>query len=73
MCKYKFSYKDYYEPTPANLRKWGDLWAVFCLAIASSAAMYLHPVATVTLIMLGALGKAFSNFFTLNNDEDKQP
>lgn len=70
---YKFSWKAYYEPTPANLRKWGDIWALFWLAIASGAALYLHPAVTVTLIILGALGKAFSNFFTINQNEENSP
>jgi len=68
--KYKFSWKSYYEPTPTNLRKWGDIWAVFFLSIASGAAMCLHPGTTVLCIVLGGLGKAFSNFFIINNQEN---
>ena len=66
----KFSIKNYYASTPRNFRKWGDIWAVFWLSVASGAGTLLHPRLTILFIVLAATGKAFSNFFT-TNQEDK--
>jgi hypothetical protein len=66
----KFSWKSYYEPTPTNFRKWGDIWATFWLSLTGVAIIGSHQYISLSCLILGYLGKAFSNFFTNNNKQE---
>lgn len=67
----KFSWKSYYKPTPANFRKWGDIWATFWLVLAAANILAAHQYISIIFLIMGYLGKAFSNFFTTNQEEIK--
>ena len=68
----KFSWKNYYEPTPTNFRKWGDMWAVFWGSLGISQVALSNKWIAIGFLVFAGVGKAFSNFFTNNNPENKQ-
>jgi len=60
----RISYKDYYEPTPKNIRKWADgLLGVSTFMTASLIYCNCKGLAISSLIV-GVLGKVISNFFS---------
>lgn len=68
----KFSFKNYYKPTPATIRKFADAWFLACLFVSSSSIVNQFPKVALTFIILGALGKFFSNFFSTNEDQSNE-
>ena len=62
----KFGLSQYYEPTPKNLRKFGDIWGWFWGAISGTSMLSAHPKIAFTCLVLSFLGKAFTNFFADN-------
>jgi hypothetical protein len=59
----KAGLKQYYEPTPAHLRKLGDaLLGVSSFVTASAVATDNHTIAYIAL-GVGIIGKFLTNFF----------
>ena len=67
-----FGLKHYYRPTPEKIRKTADAWVITCLFITGSSIINQFPKVALTFIILGALGKFFSNFFSINEDQSNE-
>lgn len=60
-------FKNYWEPTPKNIRKAGDAF----LALAAYGEIHsttINPCVGHILVYLGLGGKFLSNFFAEDND-----
>lgn len=60
---YKFSIKSYYQPTPANIRKFGDALLGACQFATGYAAISENTTLAIIFIAIGTIGKFLSNFF----------
>lgn len=68
--KFIVSKRNYYEPTPKNMRKLGDaLLASATFAMTMITPQY--PAIGMALMIMGVVGKFLSNFFT--NSSHKTP
>ena len=61
---YKFSLKSYYQPTPANIRKFGDALLGSCQFATGYAVISENTILAIIFIVVGTIGKFLSNFFT---------
>jgi hypothetical protein len=62
----KFGLKQFYEPTPKNLRKFGDIWSWFWGTIRGASILSVYPKIDFICLVLSLAGKAFTNFFADN-------
>lgn len=60
----KFSFKDYFKPTPKRVRILGDSIAAACTFAASIAVLNGNAMVGTVIMILGWVGKFTSNFFT---------
>jgi len=63
----KLSIKSYYEPTPKNLRKLADSLLALSLFTTGYAVIMEHKTLAIIFIVLGAIGKFGTNFFSDGN------
>lgn len=64
MSKLKFSWKDYFKPTPKRIRIFGDSLAAAGTFGAGIAVLNGHPIIGTTILVIAVVGKFISNFFT---------
>lgn len=64
MSKLKFSWKDYFKPTPKRIRIFGDSLAAAGTFGAGIAVLNGHPIIGTTILVVAVVGKFISNFFT---------
>lgn len=58
----KFDFGGYYEPTPAKIRKIGDLLQ-YGSTIFAGTQISENPNVSLVLLIIGSIGKILSNFF----------
>lgn len=64
MSKLKFSWKDYFKPTPKRIRIFGDSLAAAGTFGAGIAVLNGHPIVGTVILIISVVGKFISNFFT---------
>ena len=60
----KFSLKGYWEPTPKGIRKIADSLLAGATIASTFAAMSDHPTLATVVMVVAAISKMISNFFT---------
>jgi hypothetical protein len=64
VSKTKFSWKNYWKPTPVKFRRLGDaLFGIFSITSMSSIVTEHRQLGIASLI-IGTLGKVLTNFFS---------
>ena len=58
------SIKDFYKPTPANIRKFADSVLSACVFAGATFAMVGHEAISLFLFFAGFFSKFFSNLFS---------
>lgn len=68
----KFGWKEYWKPTPKNIRKTADAVSLFCTAIGGYSTLNNNASLGTAIFVTGTLSKVVSNFFsenqTINNE-----
>ena len=59
-------YKQYYMPTPTNIRKWADGLLACSTFVTASSIIENYPLLALIALFVGVLGKFVSNFFSEN-------
>jgi hypothetical protein len=67
MSKVKFGFKEYFKPTPTNIRKIADSLSAAALATSAFAFVSEYKVASYVILASAFIGKFISNLFS----EDK--
>lgn len=62
--KYNFGLKEYFKPTPKNLRKLGDSLLVIMTMVTGYAVFMSMPYIAYIALGIGVLGKFLSNYFS---------
>jgi hypothetical protein len=62
--KGKISFKGYYQPTPKNIRKFGDALLGVSTFVSGYAMIEEYVTMAIVFLVIGALGKFLTNFFT---------
>ena len=57
---YKFSFKSYYQPTPANIRKFGDALLGACQFATGYAVISENTTLAIICITIGTIGTPLS-------------
>ena len=58
----KFDLNGYYDPTPAKMRKVGDLLQ-YGSTVFAGTQISENPNVSLILLVIGSIGKILSNFF----------
>lgn len=66
--KMKFGLSQYYEPTPKNIRKLADAILGATMFLSASAIIADYHWLAITSVVVGAVAKFFSNFFSDDNN-----
>ena len=65
----KLSPKNYWKPTPKNMRRFGDTLLILSTSFIGYEALYLNnPTLSTIVLIIGVLGKFLTNFFA---EDDK--
>ncbi|MFZ4463774.1 MAG: hypothetical protein ACOYN5_07990 [Bacteroidales bacterium] len=64
--KSKISFKGYYQPTPKNVRRFGDALLGVSTFVSGYAMIEEYVTIAVIFLIVGAVGKFLTNFFTEN-------
>lgn len=67
---FKFSWKQYWAPTPKNIRKWAD---ALLITFFSGGLAVSNPETTKILFTIGLLLKLISNLFKDAEDYSNSP
>lgn len=67
MSNVKFGFKEYFKPTPQNIRKIADSLSAAALAISAFSFAQDYKVASYIILASAFIGKFISNLFS----EDK--
>lgn len=59
----KFDISGYYKPTPAGVRKVGDIMQYGAQVAAGASIVNEKPEVGLIIMIIGAVGKILSNFF----------
>jgi hypothetical protein len=59
----KFDISGYYKPTPAGVRKVGDIMQYGAQVAAGASIVNEKPEIGLIVMIVGAVGKILSNFF----------
>jgi len=59
----KFSLGGFYEPTPAGVRKVGDVLQYGAQVAAGASIINEKPELGLLVMIIGSIGKVLSNFF----------
>jgi hypothetical protein len=62
--KSKINFKGYYEPTPRNIRKFGDALLGVATFVSGYAIIEQYTTIAVVALIIGSVGKFLTNFFT---------
>ena len=65
----KFGLKEYWKPTPKNIRKVADAIVSACTFAGGMTVLNGHPVIGTIIFVTGFLAKILSNFFSETHDE----
>jgi hypothetical protein len=68
----KFSFKNYFKPTPKRIRILGDSIAGASTLVASYSIIYGDPKIGTAIMITGWVGKFLSNFFTDETNNQNQ-
>lgn len=66
----KYSWKNYWEPTPKNIRKFADALLAGAMTISTFAMINDHPVLASVIMITAGLAKFASNFFSVDDSQD---
>ena len=62
--KIRVSLKSYFKPTPKLMRKLGDGLLSMSTMVSASAIITDHKWIAITFLIIGAVGKFMTNFFS---------
>lgn len=65
----KFGLKEYWKPTPKNIRKAADAIVSACTFAGGMTVLNGHPVIGTIIFVTGFLAKILSNFFSETSNE----
>ena len=60
----KFSWKNYYQLTPKNVKKVADGITLACATVTGSAMMEAHTDIALLFLIFGVIAKFFSAWFS---------
>ena len=60
----KFSWKDYWKPTPKGIRKLADALLAAAMTVSTFAMINDYPKLAGIIMITAGIAKFFSNFFT---------
>lgn len=69
----KVGVKEYYKPTPKQLRKIGDAISAGAAVIATSTIITDHLWLAMTSVILGFVGKILTNYFSEEEVSNDNP
>ena len=59
-----FGLKEYYKPTPLNMRRLGDGLLAFSLTMSGASVISENKTLAIIMIVVAGVGKFITNFFS---------
>ena len=59
-----FGIKNYFKPTPKNIRILGDSLLTISTSLGTCSIIMDHKILSIVVIILGLIGKILTNMFT---------